>query len=221
MGWFLFVITLIPVIGIVQVGHQAMADRYAYIPLIGLFIVIAWGLSDVVDATGIPRVAPAAAALCLILALAATTNHYLQFWQNGGELFTQARMVTGRPDFFLDEPLADALFSDGRLDEAVQYYREACWLRPADFFCHYNMAQVLFKQRQLREALDQYQLALNLATSEDMALSCLIKSGEILLELGDYQAAQTELARALQIDPGNSPALLLRQRTFQQSGSRD
>ena len=90
MGWFLFVITLIPVIGIVQVGRQAMADRYAYIPCIGLFIIIAWGLNDVVTATAIPRVVPAVAALCLILAFAAATTRYLPYWQNGVKLLTRA-----------------------------------------------------------------------------------------------------------------------------------
>lgn len=216
VGWFLFVITLIPVIGIVQVGHQAMADRYAYIPLIGLFIIMAWGLSDIVEATGVPRAVPAAAALCAMVALSACTNHYLQYWQNGATLFTQARRVAGRPDFFLEEPLADGLFSNGQLDEAVQHYREACRLRPSYFFCHYNMAQVLLKEHQLPQALEQYQLALRLAVSQDMALSCLIKSAEILLELGDNEAAGTELARALQIDPGNAVALRLREKMSHQ-----
>ena len=128
MGWFLFVITLIPVIGIVQVGEQAMADRYAYIPCIGLFIIIAWGLGDVVTATAIPRVVPAVAALCLILAFAAATTRYLPYWQNGVKLFTQARFVAGRPDSTIEEYLADALFYIGRYDEAFPHYREACLL---------------------------------------------------------------------------------------------
>jgi protein O-mannosyl-transferase len=80
MGWFFFVITLIPVIGIVQVGRQAMADRYAYVPCIGLFIILAWGLSDAAVATAIPRVVPAVAALCLILAFAAATP---AIWRTG------------------------------------------------------------------------------------------------------------------------------------------
>src|SRR5208282_3426544 len=98
MGWFLFVITLIPVIGIIQVGRQAMADRYAYIPCIGLFIILAWGLSDVVTAAAIPRVVPAVAALCLILAFAAATTRYLPYWQSGVKLLAHARMVAWRPD---------------------------------------------------------------------------------------------------------------------------
>ena len=84
-GWFLFVMTLIPVIGIVQVGRQAMADRYAYFPGIGIFIIIAWGLGSLVHATAIPRVMAGAAALCLTSALAAATSHYLPYWQSGVE----------------------------------------------------------------------------------------------------------------------------------------
>ena len=97
MGWFLFVITLVPVIGIVQVGRQAMADHYAYIPCIGLFIIMTWGLSDFATAAGIPRVVPVVAALCLISVLAAATTRYLSYWQNGVKLFTQASIVAGRP----------------------------------------------------------------------------------------------------------------------------
>jgi protein O-mannosyl-transferase len=219
MGWFLFVITLIPVIGIVQVGHQAMADRYAYIPCIGLFIILAWGMSEVVQATAIPREVATVTALCLILAFAAATTHYLQYWQSGAKLFTQARVVAGRPDFFLEEPLADALYSDGQLDEAVQHYREACRLRPAYVFCHYNMAQILLKRHQFGDALEQYELALRLADSKGMAVSCLINSGKILLEFGDYKTAEMEFARALQIDPENNTALLLRQQALNQENS--
>src|SRR5208282_3046186 len=97
-GWFLFVITLIPVIGIVQVGRQAMADHYAYVPCIGLFIIITWGLGDLVTAIAIPRAVLAVAALCLISAFAAATTRYLSYWQSGVKLFTQASIVAGRPD---------------------------------------------------------------------------------------------------------------------------
>jgi len=74
----------------------------------------------------------------------------------------------------------------------------------------------LFDRRQLRNALEEYQLAGSLTVSKDIALSCLINSGKILLELGDYETAGVKLAAALQIDPNNSTALLLRQRAFNQ-----
>jgi len=218
-GWFLFVIALIPVIGIVQVGSQAMADRYAYVPCIGLFVIIAWGLSDVVTAAALPRLVPGVAGLCLILAFAAATSRYVPYWQNGVKLFTQARIIAGRSDYFMEDLLADAMFSASRFDEAYPHYREACILQPKDLRCHYNMAEILFYRNQLQDALEQYQLAESLAVNKDIALSCLINSGEILLDLGDYKTAEMKFAAALQIDPNNSTALQLRQWAFDQKSS--
>ncbi len=145
-GWFLFVVTLIPVIGIVQVGRQAMADRYAYIPCIGLFIVIAWGLGSIVEAAALPRVVPAMTALCLIAALAVVTSRYLPDWQDGVQLFTQARNVASQPDFMIEEGLAENLASAGRYDEALAHYREACTLRPDYARCHDKMEELLVKR---------------------------------------------------------------------------
>jgi hypothetical protein len=213
MGWFLFVTTLIPVIGIVQVGNQSMADRYAYIPYIGLFIIIAWGLGHVAHNT---RLVPALTALCLIVAFAAATANYLQYWQDGVTLFTKASMVAGKPDFTIEESLGDALVPTGRYTEAFQHYREACILLPNYAFCHYNMAEILFHRHQLRDALGQYEVAETLNPRKDIELQCLINSGEILLDLGDYANAEMRLAAALQIDPTNSNALALRQRVLNQ-----
>ncbi len=220
MGWFLFVTTLIPVIGIVQVGRQAIADRYAYVPCIGLFIIIAWGLSSMVHATALPQVVPAVAALCLVLALAAANSRYLAHWQNGVTLFTQARMVAGQPDFIIEEGLAESLVSAGRRDEALPHYREACALRPNYARCHYKMAELLFGRGQLRDALDEYQLVESHTDSKDIALLCLIGSGEILLVLGDYETAEMKFAAALQIDPNNSTALLLLQQAVNQKSGK-
>jgi hypothetical protein len=216
MGWFFFLITLIPVIGIVQVGRQVMADRYAYVPCIGLFVMIAWGLSDIVDALAVPRVIPAAAALCMVFAFAAATSRYLPYWQSGVKLFTHAIVVAGRPEFDLEEDLGDALASAGRIDEAFQHYGEACILLPSYALCHYNMAVILLGRNQLQDALEQYRLAVSFTDSKDMALSSLIKSGEILLKLGDYDTAEMRLAAALQIDPNNNQALQLRQQVVNQ-----
>lgn len=221
MGWFFFVTTLIPVIGIVQVGRQSMADRYAYIPCIGLFIIIAWGLADIASAAAIPRVVPAVAGLCLLLVFAVATIRYLQYWQSGVTLLTHAALVAGRPDPGLEEFLADEMASSGRVNEAYQHYGEACVLLPNYATCHYNMAEILFSRHQLRDALAQYQLAGSLADNSGMALSSLINSGEILLELGDYETAEMNLAAALRIDPTNNTVLQLRQRVFDRRGSKD
>jgi protein O-mannosyl-transferase len=216
MGWFLFLITLVPVIGIVQVGHQAMADRYAYIPCIGLFIMVVWGVNELVSSTAVDPLIPALTALCLVLVLSVATRRYLEYWQNGLKLVTRARMIAGKPDWMLEELFADTLVTAGRVDEAFQHYSQACALHPTLSDCHYNMAEILFAGRQLQDALRQYQLAGRSTDSRDVALSCLINSGEILLDLGDYKTAEMEFAAALQIDPDNATALLRRQQALDQ-----
>jgi hypothetical protein len=221
VGWFLFVTMLIPVIGIVQVGRQALADRYAYVPCIGLFIIIAWGLSAAADAIPIPRIVPAVAALCLISAFAFANARYLPYWQNGVKLLTRAALVARTPDPGIEEFLADELASTGHVNEAYKHYGEACVLLPNYATCHYNMAEILFTRHQLQDALGQYQLAGSLTSSKEMALSCLINSSEILLDSGDYEGAQTKLAAALLIDPYNNAALLLRQRASNQPGRQN
>jgi len=212
VGWCLFVVMLIPVIGIVQVGSQAMADRYAYMPCIGLFIMIAWGLNQAAsNVPTLPRFVPAMASLCLVAAFATATTYYLQYWQNGVLLLTRASVVAGQPNNFIEKTLGDSMSFDGRYDEAFLHYKNACILRPYDSVCHFNMAKLLSGRNQFQEALDQYQIAGTYTNSKDMALVCLINSAEILLGLGDYETAEMKVGAALQIDPTNSNALQLRQ----------
>ncbi len=216
MGWGLFIITLIPVIGIVQVGSQSMADRYAYIPYIGLFIILAWGLKDATDATILSPFVPTVAGACLLIAFAVATTHYLQYWQNGTKLFTQASIVAGRPNVVIEEGLADAALTAGRYDEAYQHAAQACIANPAFPVCHFNMAQILLSRNQLQEALQQYELAATYASSKDFALVSLINSGAISIQLGDYENAEYVLNAALRLEPMNDRALQLRQMVINQ-----
>ena len=123
-GWFFFLVVFVPVIGVVQVGHQAMADRYAYLPCIGLFLILSWGLEAIARSAAMPRLATGTLALGMIVAYASVTAHYLPNWQNGVSLFTHARQVLGQTDPTLEESLADALLAEGRYEEAFVHYRE-------------------------------------------------------------------------------------------------
>ena len=201
VGWFFYLIAMIPVIGIVQVGFQGMADRYTYVPAIGLFVAGVWGLTDIAEHAPGARAALPFAALCVIVGLAAATARDLERWKNPVSLFAQARNSWGRPDFWLEQLYGNALFSAGRFDDALEHYEASCAIQPRTEYCHYNIAHVLAGRGQYADAVREYRLALRYTASRDMALLCLNESGETLMRMGDYAAAQEAFAQALGIDP--------------------
>jgi len=206
VGWCLFVMTLIPTIGIIQVGAVAMADRFTYIPGIGIFVIVVWALGDAVDAFSIKPIVPAVASLILILTCTAVTRHYLQFWKSGSALLDHARIEAVQPNRLIEEALADSLLAEGRPDEALPHFEESCQLDPSFDFCHYHIAEIQFSRHQVVEALQEYQLALRFTTNKTIAVACLIQSGEALLQLGDYNAAEKQYAFAVSLDPTNGAA---------------
>jgi protein O-mannosyl-transferase len=218
VGWFFFLIALIPVIGIVQVGFQGMADRYMYIPAIGLLIALVWGLGDAVEHLPVARVSLSIVALCLVMGFGVATYHYLRYWQNGVTLFAQAERAWGQPDMWLEQLYGNALFSADQIDEALLHYKESCAIQPRTEYCHYNIAHILSGRGQFRDAVGEYQLALRYTASRDMALLCLSESGEALMQLGEYDAALKSLSEALTISPGDVTALRLRQQVIQRMG---
>ena len=211
VGWFFFLIGLIPVIGVVQVGFQGMADRYTYIPAIGLFVAMAWGLADVVEHFPVARTVLSLVAICLITSYSLATVHYLKYWRNGVTLFAQAESAWGQADMWLEQLYGNALFSAGRIDDALQHYEESCAIQPRTEYCHYNIAHILSARGQFRDAIKEYRLALAYTANRDMALLCLNESGEALMQLGEYDAALNSLSQALNIDPGDVTALRLRE----------
>jgi tetratricopeptide (TPR) repeat protein len=111
---------------------------------------------------------------------------------------------------WLEQLYGNALFSAGRIDEALQHYEESCAIQPRTEYCHYNIAHILSGRGQLRDAVREYQLALAYTANRDMALLCLNESGEALMQLGDYDTALKSFSQALNIDPGDVTALRLR-----------
>jgi len=218
VGWFFFLVSLIPVIGIVQVGFQGMADRYMYVPAIGLFIALVWGIGDLVEHLPLARAFLSVAALGLITCYGAATVHYVRYWQNGVTLFAQAERAWGQPDMWIEQLYGNALFSAGRTEEALQHYQASCAIQPRTEYCHYNIAHILSGRGQFRDAVGEYQLALRYTASRDMALLCLNESGEALLQLGEYDAALKALSEALRINPADVTALRLQEEAIQRMG---
>lgn len=218
MGWFFFVISLIPVIGIVQVGFQGMADRYTYVPAIGLMIALVWGLADAVQGVPVARTSLALAGVFVAIALTFGTARYVRDWQDSVTLFAHARSAWDQPDMWLEQLYGNALFSAGRVDEALEHYQVSCAIQPRTEYCHYNIAHIFSGRGQFRDAIREYELALRYTANRDMALLCLTEAAETQLRLGDYPGAENYITRALAIDPSNSAASQLRQEILRRKG---
>jgi tetratricopeptide (TPR) repeat protein len=158
VGWFWFTGMLVPVIGIVQVGGQAMADRYTYAPSIGLFLVVAWEGAELADRRGARRGARAVAAAALV-ALAAITWRQVGRWSDQVTLFTHAVEVTG-DNGLARLALSQGLAARGRWPEALVQAREAARLEPRLARAHKNLGFVLYRMGLVDDAIEELRIAI-------------------------------------------------------------
>jgi hypothetical protein len=161
VGWLWYVGTLLPVIGLVQVGLQARADRYTYLPLLGLFVMAAWGLGEWPGRWRWGRVALAGGAVAVILACAAATGRQVAVWQNSVTLFEHA-LAAGWKSPLAHYNLAHALAQRGRTAAAIAHYRESVRLQPAEPRTHDNLGLLLAEQGRTAEAIAEIREALRL-----------------------------------------------------------
>jgi tetratricopeptide (TPR) repeat protein len=205
VGWFWFGGTLIPVIGLVQVGVQSRADRYMYIPLIGLAIIFAWGLAEIAGRQAwFRRMAPAVAvAVCCIYGVAAWST--TGYWRNTVTLFRHAIEVTTDNWAALDT-LSMALISTDRAAEALPYIAETLRLRPDLPEGHINLGAVLSKRGDFDDAATQYRRALQLEPQNPDAREGLgvVLTEQALTEKGQYPEALTNLEAVVKLKPDDA-----------------
>ncbi|MCX5635161.1 MAG: tetratricopeptide repeat protein [Planctomycetota bacterium] len=152
VGWFWFVGTLIPVIGLIQSGAQALAERYTYIPYIGLFIMIAWGVAELSAGWRYRKIILAAAS-CIVLAIILTcTRQQVRYWKNSFTLSEHAIEVTKNCSV-MHVNLAVALSEQGRLEDAAIHLKEALRAKPKYFYARFNLGLVCLKQGNFNEAI--------------------------------------------------------------------
>ena len=209
VGWFWYLGALAPVIGVVQVGLQASADRFTYVPLIGLFLIVAWGSAEVAAGWRPGRFLLPAGAGLILAALALCTWAQVRHWRDSVSLFEHTLRVTG------DNPTAQyslglALEQQGRLAQAVAHYEEALRLNreavspnPDYATLHNDLGLALFQQGKLAQALAHYQTALALNPNYAPAYNNL---GNALIVQGKLDQAIACYQRALQLDPHNGLA---------------
>lgn len=206
VGWFFFLGTLVPVIGLIQVGEAAMADRYAYIPLIGIFVMIAFGSSDVArqKSRGVLPAIPAAVAL---IALSLATYRQIGYWQSNKELWSHTLAVTSN-NFVAEDNLGGALILEGKEEEAHAHFAAAARINPKDPMSHSNLGTYYETHNQMREAVKEYEAAVGMTSDAGLLAQTYANLGAAYRGLGDDERALASYKQALQYNTNQFNAWL-------------
>ena len=207
-GWFWFLGSLVPMIGLVQVGEQAMADRYAYLPFIGLFIMIVWGLAETAQARRILPDRLMGPAIVVLLALGALTYRQIGYWRDSETLWSYALRVADVPSYKAHFNLAITYDEQGRYREAIQQFREAVDPRSDDPKIHLGLG--IYDQRHgaISQAIEEYQFTLKMTADPDLKADAYSDLGTAYRQIRDSEHAQQSFAAALQLDPNKPIALI-------------
>jgi tetratricopeptide (TPR) repeat protein len=197
VGWFWFLVTLVPVIGLIQVGGQSMADRYTYIPLTGLFIMGAWGVPALTRRLKCRQGILALLAGAMVIASAAATWRQLDFWRDNFSLYRHALRVTSGNEV-AHYNLGFALDEKGDLDAAIREYREALAINPNSIAARNNLGFALERKGTPDAAIREYREAIRLNPD---SVAAHYNLGLAIDEKGDMDAAIREYRQALTINP--------------------
>jgi tetratricopeptide (TPR) repeat protein len=217
VGWLWYLGTLVPVIGLVQVGEQAIADRYTYVPLLGIFIAAAWGVGELLGRLPRSRFIGYGLMLPLVGLCALLSRNQLLHWREDETLFRHALTVT-RNNPLAHNNLADALLAKGRAAEAIPHYRETIRLNPSYAHAYNNLGTALVALNQIDEAREQFRAAAKLD----------VRFVEPRMNLADMEAAANRMDEAvrlyneaLQIAPKSIPIRLKVSQALTRAGQSD
>ncbi len=197
VGWLWYLGTLVPVIGLVQVGAQAIADRYTYLPSIGILIMVGWGAAELFKKWHLPKIVPAIITCLLLAVLLFFTRKQVSYWRNGLTLFGHALEVTEN-NFIMHNNFGNILLERGYFDEALEHFDEAIRLKPdyPDAISNRSLAYAQLGKYEL--AVNHFNEVLRINPNHPDAHNNL---GGVLLGLGRLDEAVNHLRRALEIEP--------------------
>ncbi len=199
-GWLWYGGTLVPVIGLVQVGGQSMADRYTYLPSLGLLILIIWGMYELTQRWRYHETVLGGTGCTVIILCIGLTRQQLGYWRNNESLYGHALAVTEN-NYLAHHNLGIALYKKGQIEEAVNQYREALRLEPDDAEPHYDLGAALAVKGQTGDAIQQFQEAIQLEPDYAEAHSNL---GTALAREGQIDEAIGQYREALRLQPDNA-----------------
>jgi predicted TPR repeat methyltransferase len=196
-GWFWFVGTLVPVIGLVQVGVQGMADRYTYLPLVGLFVILSWGTAHLIGNWRFKKITLSVASAVLCILLVTTARAQVSYWKNSFTLFERTLEVTAE-NYVIHNNLGFEMALNGRMDEAIMHYRTSLRINPEFELAHINLGSALFSQGKIEKGLAYYQAILN---QKPRFAGVRHNLGILLLRVGRIDEAVVHFQEALRIKP--------------------
>ncbi len=210
VGWFWYLGTLVPVIGLVQAGSQSRADRYTYMPLVGLFIAGTWGLAFLTNRWKFQQIVLSIAAGILVCGYAIEARRQVQYWENGLTLWQHTLEIT--TDNFVAHTLFGLSLSDaGRTEESIAHYREALRIQPTFAMAHNNLGIALGRANRVGEAIPEFESALRI---DDANAETHYNLGFAFASQGRLNEAIVEYTKALALEPGYIAAITKRGDAF-------
>ena len=202
VGLFWYLVTLVPVIGLVQVGEQAMADRYTYIPLIGLFIIVTWGGSELFKKWHYQNILLGVLSVAVLSALTMCTSYQLRYWKNAITLFEHAIKVT--KNNYMGQNNLGVAYAPVDIDKAISHYKEALKIQPNCSLALYNLGTAFSDKKNYSEAYVYLTKAIKLNPKRTEARMNLANISYIQ---GRFDEAVSQYNKILKIYPGDANAL--------------
>ncbi len=203
VGWLWFIGTLVPMLGLQPVGYKGMqgiADRYAYLPFIGLFIMLCWGAADLLSRRK-PAANPAWLAglsLAVLLALAVVARRQITYWSDNVSLWSHTLQVTG-PNWLAENNLGKILMTAGQEEAGVEHFLRAAAIYPNDPVSNMNIALYQQKHGDLSDAVTHYKIAITMSRDDQLKRTALNNLGQVYTDLGDAARAQECFAAAARL----------------------
>jgi protein O-mannosyl-transferase len=197
VGWLWYLGTLIPVIGLVQVGSQAMADRYHYLPSIGIAMILAWGIPSLIKNKNIRKIILFPASLVFLIIMSALTWTQCGYWKSDSTLFNHALRVT-KNNYLAHSNLGASFFEKGNNNEALYHFNKAILIKPDYFYIYVNRGNTYYNLGQYQRVIEDYTKALSL--KKDYADGYYTR-GNVYYILGDYQKSIADYNNAIILKP--------------------